>query len=51
VVVLALYQPLFRSSFVVYDDPDYVPRNAYVLAGLRWRFTDEASLITNDEIP
>ena len=33
---LALYASAIRNSFVNYDDPDYVTRNAHVSKGLLW---------------
>jgi tetratricopeptide (TPR) repeat protein len=32
----AVYAPAMRNGFVNVDDPDYVTRNAHVLAGLTW---------------
>ena len=32
----AVYAPAMRNGFVNVDDPDYVTRNPYVLAGLTW---------------
>src|SRR5580700_4803473 len=32
----AVYAPAMRNGFVNLDDPDYVTRNPYVLAGLTW---------------
>jgi protein O-mannosyl-transferase len=36
VATLALYVPSLSNSFVNFDDPDYVTRNAHVLQGLNW---------------
>ena len=36
-VTLLVYQPLLKSQFLVYDDPDYVTANPHVLTGLSWQ--------------
>ena len=35
-ITVAVYWPVTTCSFVSFDDPEYVYRNPYVLAGLTW---------------
>jgi tetratricopeptide (TPR) repeat protein len=34
--IVAVFQPLCRNDFIIFDDPQYITENPHVLSGLRW---------------
>src|ERR1700757_3741398 len=46
VCTVALYVSCLRNSFVNYDDPAYITKNAHVLQGLSWKNVEWALTAT-----